>query len=199
MNRVLRNMASLGVAVALTGCATEFSDPYFTDTETKANVYVGSEPSSIVKVAVLPFKAPTELIGLSVSDMFVTELLRTGRYELVERGQMTSVLNETELALAGLSAAKAIEVGSMLGAEGVVIGTVDEYASVAVGGHAYPSVGVSARLIDCKTGKVVWSVDLGKRAKSKKITLAEHSRSSVHEMTAAVYQSLGKAWKAKER
>lgn len=189
-----RRLAVSAVVVIVAGCATtQYRDPYFIETETNANVYVSPGTLPIVKVAVLPFKAPTELIGLSISDMFVTELLRTGRYELVERGQMTGVLNETELALAGLSAAKAIEIGSMLGAEGVVIGTVDEYSTVAVRGHAYPVVGVSARLIDCKTGKIMWSIDLGKRAESKKTTLSQHARLVVHEMTAALYQDWRKS------
>ncbi len=169
------------------GCST-VEEKYFRDADSQANVYVAPVPAAIHKIAVLPFKAPTELIGSSISDLFVTELLRAGRYELVERSQMTKVLSESELSLAGLSAAKAAAVGQMLGADGVVIGTVDEYATVAQSGHPYPSVGVSTRLIDCSSGKVMWSADLAKVADSKRITLPMEARMVAHELVAGLYQ-----------
>jgi curli biogenesis system outer membrane secretion channel CsgG len=91
------------------GCAsTAGTDPYFAARKSRANVYVAPERVDISKVAVLPFKGPTELIGASVSDLVVTEILRTRKYTLVERGQMANVLGETELALAGLSESKAV-------------------------------------------------------------------------------------------
>ena len=107
----------------LNGCAS--GDPYFMNTRSRANVHILPQPVAVEKIAVLPFRAPTELIGSSVSDMFVTEILRARRYEVVERSQMASVLSEAELAMAGLSSARAAEVGNMMGADGVIIGTVD--------------------------------------------------------------------------
>ncbi len=186
----------LAAAAALlaAGCAST-DEAYFLNTESKANVFVAPVPCPIWKVAVMPFKAPTELIGSSVSDMFVTEMLRAGRYELVERSQMSKVLSESELALAGLSVSKAAEVGNMLGADGVIIGTVDEYSTVAYRGAAFPVVGITIRLIDCRSGKVMWSVDLAKRAEDKSVTLSEHARTVVHEMSAGVYQK----WKVQRK
>jgi len=179
-----------GVVLALLwimGCATDPTAAYFGDVQSKASVYVAPKADQVKKVAILPFKAPTELIGTSVSDLLLTELMRASRYEMVERGQMANVLSESELALAGLSSSKAAEVGHMLGAEGVIIGTVDEYSTVAYRGHPYPVVGISARLIDCQTGKIVWSVSLAERAQDKELSLAEEGRIVIHEMTAALY------------
>ena len=197
MNRSKRNLmktrsaggicgAAALLALWLAGCATTEEDAYFRDVTSRANVYVAPTPSSIKKIALMPFKAQTELIGTSISDLFVTEMLRAGRYELVERGQMAKVLSESELSLAGLSAARAAEVGNMLGADGVVIGTVDEYATVAQSGHPYPVVGITARLIDCASGEVMWSSDLAKRADSKSMTLPEQARVVAHEMVAGL-------------
>lgn len=174
--------------VALSGCATLPGDPYFTRTKSKANIYVAPVSAGIKKVAIMPFKAPTELFGSSISELFVTEMLRSDRYTLVERGQITKVLNESELALSGISSAKAIEVGKMVGAEGVIIGTVDEYGTVALKGHPYPVVGISLRLIDCGTSRIVWSVDQASRAGSKTSTLSTHARKIVHEMMSGLYQ-----------
>jgi curli biogenesis system outer membrane secretion channel CsgG len=183
-----RNVMVALLVVGLLGCATP-EEEYFGGGRSRANVFVSpARSTAITKVAVMLFKGQTELIGTSISDLFVTEILRSGKYELVERGRMAQVLSESELALAGLSASRAAEVGNMLGADGVIIGTVDEYSTVAQRGHPYPVVGVTARMIDCKNGKIVWSVDLAKRADSKDTTLPEHARAIVHEMMSGLYQ-----------
>ena len=189
-----RNNVGVGVFLAVLGFAFSTQqgfargDKYFTKTDSDANVYVSPFASDIDRVAILPFKAPTELVGTSVSDLFVTEMLRAGRYTLLERSQMAKVLSESELALSGLSAAQAVEVGQMIGADGVIIGTVIEYGTTAYKGHAYPVVSVSVRLIDTKSSQVVWSVDLAVRADSKKTSLSGQARIVVHEMMAGLYK-----------
>lgn len=189
----LASMVPVAALFLLASCASTGHDPYFMRAESAANVYVApGKGFNVGKVAVMPFKAETELIGSSVGDMFTTELLRASRYDVLERSQISRVLSETELALAGVSAAKAIEAGNMLGADGVVIGTVDEYSAVAARGHPYPVVGLSVRMIDCKTGEILWTASLAKRASTRKITLAEHGRSVLHEMMAGLYRKWNK-------
>ena len=170
-----------------TGCSSVGPDPYFM-IDTTASVYVSPQTDKITKIAILPFKGPTELIGSSVSDMFVTEMLKAGRYELVERSQMSKVLGETELSLAGLSSSKAVEAATMLGADGVIIGTVDEYEMKAYKGKTFPTCGMSVRMIDCQSGKIVWSVDYSERSDDASDTLSQHGRKSVHQITAGLYQ-----------
>ena len=190
-SRIWRGLAFAGlVSLFLTSTLQAARiDPYFSKTRSDANVYVAPVDSSIAKVAVLPFKAPTELIGSSGSDIFVTEMLRTRRYTLVERSQMSSVLGETEMALSGLSESAAVEVGRMLGADGVILGTVDEYGTQARRGRSYPVVGASIRLIDCNSGRVMWSVSHARQADSHADTLSGHAREVVHEMVAALVQN----------
>jgi fibronectin type 3 domain-containing protein len=183
--------AAFVFVLLLAGCATTGKDPYFMKTKSDANVYVAPLPAPVTKVAVLPFKAPTELIGSSVSDMVVTELLRAKRYTLVERSQMAHVLSETELALAGLSQSKAMEVAKMLGADGVVIGTVDEYGTQAQRGKTYAVVGVSIRLVNASNGQILWSADLAKAAEDANTPLAAHARAVVHELVSGIYQNWG--------
>lgn len=182
-------LAVVLATVFLGGCASP-SGKYFKDVSSPGNVYVLTGHGKIRKIAVMPFRAQTELIGSSVSDMMVTELLRCERYALVERGQMAQVLNESELALAGLSTTKAVEIGNMLGADGVVLGTVDEYGTVAQRGRSYPVVGVSVRLIDCTNGRIVWSVDMAQRAPRHDVTLAQHARKVIHNMAGTLYNEL---------
>lgn len=177
----------------VSGCVTGINnDPYFMNVKSSANVYVRPQSVEFRKVAMMPFKAPTELIGSSVSDLFVTEMLRTERYDMVERSQIAKVLGETELAMSGLSSSKAVEAAKMVGAEAVIIGTVDEYSMQANGGRTYAVVGISARLIDCNSGQVIWTVDHSKRAAESSVTVSQHARLMVHEMTAVLYKKLVK-------
>ena len=184
---------ALLAVMAVSGCHSApkgIGDPYFANVKSTANVYARQAQSGVLKIAVMPFKASTELIGSSVSDMVVTELLRTQKYSLVERGQMSKVLSETELAMAGLSETKAVEAAKMLGAEAVVIGTVDEYGMQAKGGDTYAVVGLSIRLINCASGKIIWSADLAKIADDDDTPLATHARNVVHELVSGLYQNL---------
>ncbi|MGD9872852.1 MAG: CsgG/HfaB family protein [Kiritimatiellia bacterium] len=186
MRRFVHGLCLL--ALIFSGCATG-SSTNLRRMPTSANVYVLPGKYPVRKVAIMPFKAPTELIGNSVAELFVTAMLKAGRYELVERSQIASVLGETELSLAGLTDSQAVAIGAMLGADGVIIGTVDEYATVAHRKKAIPVVGISTRMIDCGTGKVLWSVDQAKKAESHKIALPQHARAVVMEMTAGLVQN----------
>ena len=190
---IIKSVAVLAAIAIVNGCASgsgRIGDPYFTKVKSKANVYASQSRAGVLKIAVMPFKASTELIGSSVSDMVVTELLRTQKYALVERGQMKNVLSEAELAMAGLSQAKAVEAAKMLGAEAVVIGTVDEYGTQAKGGDTYAVVGLSIRLINCANGKIIWSADLAKIADDDETPLSTHARNVVHELISGLYQNL---------
>ena len=175
-------------AAALAGCASPSGGSGGVGTD-EPNVYVSPAAAGVDKVGILPFKAATTLIGSSVSDMFVTEMMKIGRYDLVERSQMSGVLGESEVALSGLTAGQAAQVGQMVGANGVIIGTVSEYEMVAQGGRTYPVVGISIRLIDCTTGKILWSVDHAERG-GKGVTLAQHSRNVVKRMALALERQL---------
>ena len=68
----LLNVVAVVLLVAcVAGCASSVGvgDPYFVGTESKANMYARQAQSKVLKIAVMPFKASTELIGSSVSDM----------------------------------------------------------------------------------------------------------------------------------
>lgn len=187
--RLYARLAPLAILAFAGGCVSDPGAAYFGAVRSHATVYVAPGPCAVERVAVLPFKAPTELIGASVSDIVVTEILKAGRYTLVERSQMGNVLNEAEIALSGLSEKRAAELGRLLGADGVIIGTVDEYATVAERGSTYPVTGVAIRLIECRTGKVLWTAHAARRSETPGVALALHARQVVHDMVAGVYQA----------
>lgn len=160
-----------------------------------ANVHVARVSSPVHCVAVMPFQAATELIGISTSDLFVTELLRTGRYQLVERSQLARVLNEAEVALSGLSDARAVELGNMLGADGVIIGTVDEYGAIALRGRNLAVVGLSVRMIDCESGRVMWSASYALTATDPQVPLSQHCRTVVR----GTVMALSREWRVQRQ
>lgn len=124
-----------------------------------------------------------------MSDLFVTELMKAGRYELIERGQLSNVLGETDIRLSGLTQNQAVQAGRLAGADAVVIGTVSEYENIAQGGRTRPVVGISVRLIEANTGHVLWSVDHAGRG-NKGETPAQQARVVVREMVQALNRRL---------
>ena len=110
-------------------------------------------------VAMMPFQAPVELAGASMSDLFATELLFAHKYDLVERSQMEQVLGEQALSLKGVTeSAVAMRVGKLLNVQGVIVGTVPEYGSKASGKAELAAIGLNVRMIDVNDGSIVWSV-----------------------------------------
>ncbi len=129
--------------------------------ETKGRIYVSPNAGKRLyqKVAVMPFRAPAELAGASMSDLFATELLFIQKYDLVERSQMEQVLGEQALGLRGVTeSALAMRVGKILNVQGVVVGTVPEYGSKASGKSELAAIGLNVRMIDVNNGSIVWSV-----------------------------------------
>ncbi len=167
------------------------NDPYLSPSAASGiEVYVAPEARSVKNVAIMPLKAETELIGNSVADMVMTQLLRSGKYEVMERSRLNQVLGEAELAMSGLSDSKLADLGAMAGAEAIVTGTVEEYGTVASRGKALPNVALSVRLVDCASGKILWSVEGSDRADSGGTTVSQHARDLVRRMMVDLYKKL---------
>jgi TolB-like protein len=102
-------------------------------------------------VAVLPFdsvgpRATDQRLGVVVSSEVATALRRDHGVLLVERGRLAALLDEMALGQTGLvDPAKAAEVGKLLGAESLVIGTVAD------AGDRYL---VDARVVSASDGRV---------------------------------------------
>ncbi len=100
----------------------------------------------------------TSPAGVVIAELLIGELFKTGRYEIVERKLLSSVLEQHKLNMTGLvDESTARKVGKLLGVDCIVTGTVIDLGS---------ALNVNARTIDIETGSIsaTASVDLARNA-----------------------------------
>lgn len=103
-------------------------------------------------LAVLPFegkKVDADEVAI-ISEALASDLMRTGRVRVMERGQMDKILKEQGLQSSGLcdGGECAVEMGRLLGIDQMVVGSVGQL------GRTYI---ISARLVSVATGEVIRS------------------------------------------
>ncbi|MEW6416814.1 MAG: CsgG/HfaB family protein [Nitrospirota bacterium] len=111
-------------------------------------------------------------LGEGFAEMLTTELMKTGRFIVVERQVLQDVIGEQELGQTGLvKQESAAKVGELLGAQIILRGVVSEFDMAESGGGggigiagfrlgvktSSAHVAVDIRLIDTTTGQVLYS------------------------------------------
>jgi hypothetical protein len=86
--------------------------------------------------------------GIKLADEFNLQLGKLGKFELVERRQIDELFKEQDIDPKRIDPATAVELGRMLGAHGVFLGTVLAYES--------GRVGASVRLVSVETSRQIW-------------------------------------------
>lgn len=120
-------------------------------------------------------------LGEGFAEMLITELIKTGRFIVVERQALGDVLGEQELGLSGaVRQETAAKIGQVLGAQIIVRGVVSEFTLKKSGGGGGISikgfninlkgsnahVAVDIRMIDSSTGQILHSHNASGTAKS---------------------------------
>jgi curli biogenesis system outer membrane secretion channel CsgG len=122
------------------------------------------------RVAVMDFDNKTGYrgwrLGQGASDMLSTEMVKIGKFRMMEREHLASILKEQKLGTSGLvNPSTAAQVGKVIGVEYIVTGAVTEYGEsrgggggrgVSVGTRGY-SAAVDIRLVDTTTGEIVFA------------------------------------------
>jgi curli biogenesis system outer membrane secretion channel CsgG len=108
----------------------------------------------------------------AMQDVFVTELVKSGKFRVIDRERLDAIMREKNLTLSGdIDPSSAIEIGKLLGVEYFLTGSVTEYGATDVGAHGsgrrgLPGFGVgkktfvaaaNARIIDAQTGEILWA------------------------------------------
>ena len=125
-------------------------------------------------------------IGEGMAEMLTTELIKTGRFVVVEREALQDIVGEQALGQTGLVTKEtASKAGQMLGVQMLVKGVVSEFEQNESGGLGGLSwgpvslgaqgsnalVGVDIRLIDSSTGQVLQSHNASGKVSSSSIGL----------------------------
>ena len=137
-------------------------------------VYVNPEadPAFYRKIAVLPFAdmSATSMAGARVTRAFVTELILTDRFEIVQPEDFTSTLQRMGIFKAqdgSYDPEKLKNAAAQLGVTGILRGAVTEYETRRGNGGDVPTIAFDAELIDVAAGKVVWRSSISKRGKGR--------------------------------
>ena len=85
-----------------------------------------------------------------LTDRLQSELVKVGGYTVVERKKIEKVFEEQKFQMSGCVEECLIEVGVLLGAKEIVIGSVGRFGSIYT---------VSARLVNATTGEMIQSSD----------------------------------------
>ncbi|MEA3286518.1 MAG: CsgG/HfaB family protein [Candidatus Marinimicrobia bacterium] len=132
-------------------------------------------------LAVLDFEGNEKLKGkvdLKMSDMLTTSLVKTGRFDIVERNKIDNIIKEQRLGLAGIiDEMSAAEVGKMIGAEYVVFGSITSATRSDIDKFGYIlvkiEVGIDVRVVNATTGKILLSESAIGLSESKIVQTAD--------------------------
>jgi curli biogenesis system outer membrane secretion channel CsgG len=122
----------------------------------------------------------------AAQDVFVTELVKSGKFRVVEREQLQALMQEKNLTLSGdVDPSTAVRIGKLLGVNYLLTGAVTEYGVTDKSAHGSGigrlpgfSAGkrsfvaaLNARLIDTSTGEIVWADEASQEESSVKVSV----------------------------
>lgn len=125
-------------------------------------------------------------VGRDLAGMLTNELAATGSFSMVERSRVDAVLTEQDLADSGrIAPGTGAEIGEMLGAQYLVLGTVTAfeestgkqgagigYKGIRIGGKRGKSyLAVDVRVVDSTTGEIAHVKTIEGRAGSRGISV----------------------------
>ncbi|MCM2267396.1 MAG: CsgG/HfaB family protein [Elusimicrobiales bacterium] len=109
-------------------------------------------------------------LGGAASDILVTELVKSGKFIVVERDRLNKVMEEQKFQSQGMTDSQtAVKIGQVMGLEAIVVGSVSQFGVKKEGSdylltqskRQVADVTVDIRLIDVQSGQVILA-DSGK-------------------------------------
>ncbi|MBD3336227.1 MAG: hypothetical protein GF355_11990 [Candidatus Eisenbacteria bacterium] len=114
----------------------------------------------VERVAVIPFENLTQdqAAGARVTRYFITRLLATEAFDVVEPGEVSRALQQVgTLRTADLTQEQIKEIGRQLEVQGLFFGSVGESSTLRSGTANVSVVTLTARLVETDLGVTVWS------------------------------------------
>lgn len=140
------------------------------ETEKVVSKYTG--PKRRIGIVSFENKAPyaQARIGNTATDILITELVKSGKFIVVERDKMDRILDEQKLGQTGaIDPATAAKVGKVLGLNAIVTGSISQFGVKSEGKdflvtqskQQIVECSVDIRVVDAETGQVLYA-DSGK-------------------------------------
>lgn len=146
----------------------------------------GASAADKPRLAVLEFghkalEAHWSRAGEAAQDMFITELVKSGKFTVIERERLDAILREKNLSLSGeIDPRTAIQAGKLLGVEYLLFGNVTEFGEEVAKAQVGWGIGVDvkrkkfvsaldARLVSTTTGEILWADKARKEESSVKV------------------------------
>jgi len=158
----------------------------------------GVNLKKIKKIAVLPFQNFThdKEIAKTVRDIVIAEILSQGIFDVVDPAFTDQVVFEEGIGKKlRFDKATLKRIGERLGVQAVLLGSVTYFKMERQGSYTYPVVGISLRLIDVQTGKIIWECKGMKNGYSFWGRLLGLQPESALELTFDLVQDMLKEWK----
>lgn len=124
-------------------------------------------------------------VGQGMADMLVTELVKSGKYKVIERKELEKIISEQQLGQSAMvTTESAAKVGQLLGVEIAIIGSVTEFGHKKsdTGGrikgfglgvsNIAASVGIDVRLINTNTGEILSAENVREEETKKGLSLS---------------------------
>jgi len=140
----------------LTGC---------NDGGPSSRVFVKNGTTKRLRVAVLPFDNVSKdaEAGRVVTNTVITYLLSTGYFDVVEPGMVYAAMGAENIRLTdGITVDSCQKLQPTLKADAYIMGMVEEFGEVRVGSDSYPSISISARLVNAHTADILWAATISK-------------------------------------
>jgi hypothetical protein len=115
---------------------------------------------SIQTVAVVPFSNLTrdQVVAERVRDVFINRLLASGAVYVLPVGEVARGITKIEIQSPTTpTPEEVVKLGGLLKADAVITGVVREYGEVRSGSTAANIISFSIQMIECGSGRVVWS------------------------------------------
>ncbi|MBC8181704.1 hypothetical protein H8E88_11335 [candidate division KSB1 bacterium] len=123
-------------------------------------------------------------VGRGMSDMLVTALVKSGKYQVMERSALDKIMQEQKLGMSGMvTQQSAAQVGKLLGVQVAIIGSVTEFGhskggtggrikNVRIGiSKQSASVAIDVRFIDVNTGEILLAENIRKQKSKSGLSL----------------------------
>lgn len=138
---------TLGTALAVAGCAGTGPAP--------REASAGSVPVAVLSLEDLSGQAG---VGERMTRVVYTELARSGRWAIEEPGETDAALVMARVrTTAVMTRDQSVQVAGQLGVRWLLTGSVLEHGKVRSPDGDVPTVGLALRLLDGRTGRVVWA------------------------------------------